>query len=336
MKQAALTIGILLSFFPLVFAREVLVVEPARNDITLTGYTRSKTTITVSSEVSGKVLKINYEIGQVIGSKPFIEIDQTFINFQVEGLKQSLKRLGISLERSASRVKYLEKEFQRMDNLFKNQSTSEAKWDASAEELNQVRLEHETILQEKAVLEINLSELMERKRRHSIYAPQGWVVVDRRIEQGEIIGPQTLLGKVSDFQELVVPLSVTALELNAIKSLPAEFDAMLEDKPVKASVNWINPEFNEKTRKITTELIIKDYQGEKRGGLRFGLKVSIPTEGLLVPKAAVINRYENPRVTLKQTGKIINIIVLGETDENLIIAQDDRLTPGLELIEVQK
>jgi len=324
---------IVLSFFSIVYAQDVLVVEPARKEIALNGYTRSRSTISVSSEVSGRILKINYDLGEAIGDNPFIEIDQTFIDFQIAGLKQSIIGLDISMKRSASRVKYLEKEFQRVDNLFKKQSTSEAKWDASAEELKQAGLDHETIKQEKAVLRINLSELMERKRRHSIRAPQGWVVVDKRVEKGEIIGPQTLLGRVADFQELVVPLSVSAHELEAIKSLPQVFDAALEGEPVKAMIDWVNPEFNEKTRKIAMELVIQDYQGQRRGGLELELKVSIKAEGLLVPKAAVFNRYENPRVTIKQTGEVINIMILGETNSGLIIAHNKSLKPGLVLVE---
>ena len=45
-------------------AEDDLVVRAASRDVTLTGYTRSQTTMTLSSEVSGRVLKINYDDGQ--------------------------------------------------------------------------------------------------------------------------------------------------------------------------------------------------------------------------------------------------------------------------------
>ena len=64
---------------PCAWAQEHLIVQPASRDITLTGYTRSQTTVTLSSEVAGRVIKINYDDSQVIGNLPFLSIDPTFI-----------------------------------------------------------------------------------------------------------------------------------------------------------------------------------------------------------------------------------------------------------------
>ena len=55
------------------------------------------------------------------------------------------------------------------------------------------------------------------------------------------------------------------------------------------------------------------------------------TEGLWIPKQAVINRYDNPRVTLKESGETVNIMVLGESDGYLIVSGDKKLKIGAEL-----
>ena len=50
-------------------------VDRARKNITLKGYTRSMTSSSLAAEVAGKILGINYDIGQPVGKKPVIVID---------------------------------------------------------------------------------------------------------------------------------------------------------------------------------------------------------------------------------------------------------------------
>ena len=66
----------------LAWAQDDLIVQPARRNITLTGYTRSQTTVTLSSEVNGRILKVNYDDGQVIDKLPFLDIDPRFIDLR--------------------------------------------------------------------------------------------------------------------------------------------------------------------------------------------------------------------------------------------------------------
>ncbi len=155
----------------------------------------------------------------------------------------------------------------------------------------------------------------------------------RLANEGEIIGPGIPLARISDYRELVVPLTVTSDELSAIKKLPDPFVGKLEGKNVKVAVNWINPVFDERTRKLSLELVIKNYQGEKRGGLKLAIPLHTKSEGLLIPKAAVLNRYENPKVTLKDTGESISIIVIGDSGDSLVIAENPKLFPGMELTQ---
>jgi RND family efflux transporter MFP subunit len=310
------------------WAQEELIVRPALREITLTGYTRSQTTLTLSSEVAGKVLKINYDVGQVIDKPPFLKIDPTFIDLEIRSTRQSLDHLKISRRKRQSRVDYLSKEFRRIDKLFQRGSSPESRRDTSKEELDQARFDLDAVGFEIAVLQTRLRELQERKERYTIFAPAGWVVVAKLVEENELVTVNTPVARVADYEHLVVPLSVSAQELEAIQQLPAEFEVLLEGNPAKAAVNWINPEFDEKTRKLKIELILRSYPGPKRGGLTFRLALQTAAEGLWVPKRAVISRYENPRVFLKTSGAEIKVLVLGQTEAHFIIADNNRLPPG--------
>ena len=329
------TIAQLLSAFLVLWssaaAQDIYRVERAIKEVVLTGYTRAQETVTVSSEVSGRILQVNYEVGQVVNKNPFADIDPTFIDFQLESTRHSLSSLQIDLQRSKSRIDYLEKEFTRIDRLFRGQSTSETQRDKASEDLAQAKLEGESIRVRIAEVKTALAELTERRRRHRVSAPRGWIVTDKFVESGEIVAPGTAMGRVADYRELIIPLSVSGRELDAIRRLSSPFTAYLENKTIAAAVNWVNPEFDEKTRKLNIELIVRNYRDEKRGGLLFNLPLQIGTEGLRVPKSAVITRYENPRVKIRSTGTEVRVMILGESADHFIIADNQQLSPGMEL-----
>ncbi|MDM8536773.1 HlyD family efflux transporter periplasmic adaptor subunit [Desulfobacterales bacterium HSG17] len=331
MKVVTILVMLITVFPCFSFGENELTVQSAKKEITLTGYTRSNASATVSSEVSGKVIKVNYDVGDIVGEKPFFKIDPTFIDFQMESTRQSLAKINAAHKKNESRIAYLKKEFKRIDLLHKGDRATGVKRDAAQEEFDQARLERNTLKAEKQVLKITLKELQERKNRHNVYAPKGWIIIGKMVEPGEIISSNTPLAKVGDFQNLVIPLSVSGKELDAIRALPEELDARLEGKQVKTRLNWVNPEFDEKTRKLSIELLLIYYKGEKRGGLSFSMLLEIDAQGYWVPKSAVVNRYENPRVIVKSTEETVNIIILGESDDHFIIAENKNLPAGTEL-----
>lgn len=312
-------------------ADEPLTIRKARKEIHITGYTRGQTFITVSSEVSGKVLRANYDVGQTIGTRPFFEIDPTFIDLQIQSTLRAIAKVNTSLKKSETNVAYLAKDFKRMDTLYQSDRVAEIERDAAQNKLDQARLESEAIVLEKEALATTLQELREKRDRHTIDAPKGWIVLEKIAEKGEIVAAGTPLARVGDYRQLVVPLAVDGEELAAIQRLAQVFAAQLENQPVKARIHQINPEFNEKTRKLNIELLLMDYEGEKRGGLIFKLPLAIDAQGVLVPRKAMINRYENPRVTIKASQKTVNVLILGETNGDFIIAEDERLPIGTEL-----
>ena len=308
-----------------------LLVGEAYQQVELTGYTRSRIEATLSAEVTGKVLQVGYEVGDAVGKAPFVRIDPTFIDFSIDLARRGIEQIDAALARIDSRVSFLDREFERIDALFRKSSVPEQRRDQLRQDLDQAVLERRSLLAQKAAEQIRLNELIERRRRHDVHAPEEWIVTERHVDPGEIVGPATRLASVGDYRRLVVPLSVTAAELSALRKRSPPFAVHLDGRPAEASIRWVNPRFDEKTRKLAVELSIDRWDGVHRGGLVMTLSVEIPAPGLSVPKAAVDNRFENPRVRLEETGEEIQIIVLGETNSRLRISEHPRLRPGLEL-----
>ncbi len=310
---------------------QVLLVERASKETTLSGYTRSISSMTISSEISGKVLKVNYEVGDVAGESPLVELDPVFIDFEIQGARHSLRVLENTRDKAENRLAHLEKEFRRIDALHKGDRATEVKRDEAELLFIQGRFEKEAAAIEIDKLKNTIDQLLERKSRYRIHAPKGWTISGKTVESGEHVLPGAPLAKASDFRELVVPLSVSGDELEQLRALPDKFPAFLERKPVFASIRWINPEFDERTRKLGIQLVLPDYGGEKRGGLEFSMALKLPSAGIQVPKEAMVSRYENPRVTIEASGEKINVLVIGEADGRLLIADDPKLQPGTRL-----
>ena len=323
---------LIIIFLPVrILAQEALVVQRAQRDVSLSGYTRAKTTVSLSAEVSGKIIERNYDVGQIIEDKPFFVIDTTFIDFQIESTRHTLSQLHVSMQMKRSRMAYLKKEFERIRQLYQRNSTAGSKRDAAEEEYTQSQLEMDTNAVQIAQAKTSLAELEERRRRHWIYAPSGWRVTGRLAEAGEIIRVDAPLAGVGDYRTLVIPLALSAGEFTALQRLGPSFDALLEGVPVKTAVLRVDPQFDERTRKINLELEVNGYSGDHRGGLRLTFPLKVYSGGLQVPKRAVFNRYENPKVKIKSTGEEIAVLVLGETSDHLTIGDNRQLQPGVEL-----
>ncbi|MCP4116965.1 MAG: HlyD family efflux transporter periplasmic adaptor subunit [Desulfobacteraceae bacterium] len=309
-----------------------LVVGKAEREILFTGYSRASRTVSISPEVSGRVTEVNYHVGDRIGGKPFVRIDTTFVDLGMEHTRRSLARLDVRLKSVKSRIGYLEKEFLRVDLLHKKEHATEVSRDRAAQELEQAELELEGLAADRAVLEIVLEEAGQKRLRHSITVPRGLAVTGRMVEVGEIVGPGMELARVSDYTELVVPLSVTGDELEAVRSMAGRVRGTLSGAPVDYSVRRVNPRYDEGTRKLSLELVAKNYSGERRGGLKFTLALGVATGGVTVPGAAVSRRYENPVVVLKGSGRAVPVVVLEESGGFFIVMDDKRLVPGMELM----
>lgn len=314
-----------------ILAQEAFTVERAHRQVDLTGYTRAITTVNLSSEVSGKIIERNYDIGQIVGDDPFFVIDTTFIDFQIESTRHRLKQLKITMQMKRSRMNYLKKEFMRIRELYQRNSTAGSKRDLAEEDFTQAELEMNTTDVQITQAQTSLAELEERRRRHRIFAPKGWRVTGVGVEIGEIVQVNTTLASVGDYRNLVVPLALSGDEFATLKRLEEPFGAILEGLSIKTTVRRVNPHFDEKTRKINLELEVHGYTEDHRGGLRLTLPLKVISGRLQVPKAAVINRYENPKVKIKSTGEEIAVIVLGESNEYLMIGDNRQLLPGVEL-----
>lgn len=279
--------------------------QPAAQAVTLTGFTRARAEMKLISEVAGRCLKVEADVGQVIGADGvFARLDATFTKLELETNLVEQARLK-------SRLDYLEKDLKRTRTLVAKKSQAQAKLDGEEQEFDQARLQLRG-------LQIQEKILRERLARHQIKAPRGWLVMERSVEPAQWVGSGAEVGRAGDFRTLLVPLALTTEEYTALRN-GGDIVLNLPSVGQKASarVYRVSPAFDPATRKINLDLAIEDGLNHKRGGLRAELVLNLPdpSGAVLVPTSAVKVRYQETWL-LRPDGSQVKVVVLGPGPEN--------------------
>lgn len=291
----------------------VFTVRPAQQKILLIGFTRARTTLDIIPEVAGRCVEITTDVGETINNNGiFAFIDSTLIRLELKANSVSRQQVQRNLLFETQQVK-------RYQQLHTSKSSSQARLDEQELLLDQSNLKLDQ-------LQVEAEHLQELLSRHTIKAPPGWRIMERQVEPGQWVPGGRILAKAGDYQTLIVPLAVTPSELRSLKrekSIPLYLPG--EDLDGHGSLYRISPGFDPVTRKIKIEILIDrqtyDNLSLKQGGVRIEVPIRIPDpmHSFLVPKRAVIERYEESWLTRKN-GKQVSIIVLGQAT-----GQDDNL-----------
>jgi len=299
---------------------ELFILEHPRTINTLTGFTRPRTELTISSEVSGRCLFVSGDIGDLIDeSSPFIRIDPTFILLDIDGNK-------LAREQLKKKISINKQELNRYTKLHTNQSVPQAKFD-------QVSLQHElSVIKLKQLINTG-KRLQELFKRHVVLAPGGYRIIDKNVEPGELINSGQHLATLGDFRELLIPLVLTYHEYKALNSISI-IPVFLPDLnlTLQAKLFRTAPDFDKKSRKIKIELILNKQQTDKLSSLRGGLRVLIQismldrTGSYIVPASAIQERHNYFWLT-KSDGTRKKVVFLGKAKED-----DQALISGMNLV----
>ncbi len=292
--------------------------KPAAQAVTLTGFTRARAEIKLISEVAGRCVSVDAEVGDLIGKKGvFARLDATFTKLELENNLVEQSRLK-------SRLTYLEKDLKRTRTLVARKSQAQAKLDSEEQKFEQTRLQLRA-------LAVQAKTLRERIARHTIKAPTGWQVMDRKVEPGQWVASGHEVGRVGDFRTLLVPLALTPKEYDALSSLQSiSLKLPAASREVTAKIYRVSPAFDPATRKINLDLAIQDGLTKKRGGLRAELTLHLPdpSGAVWLPTFAVSQRYQEFWLQ-RPDGSKVRVMVLGPGPEpNTLRLTSPEVSPG--------
>ncbi len=278
--------------------------RPARLRITITGFTRAEAVLPLAAEVSGRVEEILAEVGDTIENNGvFARIDPSLTELELKAKQVMIRQLQRTLD-------YDSKQVERYRSLLNSKSSSRVRLDELLLKRDQSRLQLEQ-------LQVEVLRLRELLDRHTIRAPAGWRLMERRAEPGQWVAAGTVLARAGDYRQLVVPVALTMDELTslqAVTKIPLHFPGLGQDG--SGTLYRVSPAFDPTSHKVRAEILLdqqtRDRLPLKRGGLETEIRVSVPNpmHAFVVPASAITERYEEHWLT-REDGSGIRVIVLG-------------------------
>lgn len=278
-------------------------------EVRLIGYTRARHVMDIVSEEAGRCSRVAADIGDVVGKDGvFAALDNTYIDLAID-------KNRVDQERLKNMIAYRAKEVRRCEKLVERETAAEATLDELRNKLDQSEFELDALKVEEA-------NLKERRTRHLVRVPPGWTVIERRVEPGEWVSVGKCVGKVGDFQTLLVPFSLSPEEFNALGELKGTTELRFADEDengltLKASVERISPAFDPQTRKISVDLAVRRGLPHMRGGLRAELILELPdaSGAVVVSTSALSERYEEFWLT-RPNGEQVRVVLLSHGPQN--------------------
>ncbi len=308
-------------FFTLLAESNSHFVQPvlAGRDVKITGFTRAHSTMPLAAEVEGKVEKVLADIGdQIAKDTIFACLDDTFVKLDIKSAVNEIMLQKIDID-------FFSKEVKRHEALVKKNSVSISALDRLKKDLGNAKNASNAAY----IKKLRLKELADR---HCVKAPFGWRVIARDVEPGQWVNVGEKLGEVGDYSKLVVPLTLSAAEFNALKQSQHDLKVTLlgHSARIPARIEKINPAFDEQSRKIQVELLLLGALAESRGGIRVEVSVNLPEAGthtFFIAKDAVEERYEEYWV-YKEDGSRVKVRYLGAQQDDKVKINSSDIKPG--------
>lgn len=293
-------------------------VEPAMRQVTITGFTRARSKMPLAAEESGKVKQIFADVGEPIPKTgTFSCLDDTFIEIDIKSAQNDISQNVID-------INFFKKEESRHQKLAKKQTLALNVLDGITRDLGKSRRAYSAAV-------ITKQRLQERKQRHCITAPAGWLVIDRSIEPKQWVNQGDVVAHVGDYTRLKVPISLSALELAALKARQDDINLLLTDYNIKvlAEIDHISPAFDERTRKTQVDLLLKENLPEFHGGMRVEVFLNAPqaTTSFTISKQALEERFEEYWLQRKD-GKRIRVKLLSDQADGKVKIKSSEIKLG--------
>ena len=158
------------------FAAETFVLQPFQRQLSFAGFTRPKSELLISSEVSGRCENVLVDIGEsVAAGGVVVTLDKTFVLLD-------LQKNRIAQEQVERQLELDKKTVARYSSLIKNKSTAQATYDEAMFQADSHAIKLKSLQNE----EVRFRELL---KRHTLAAPSGWKVIERFVEPGEFVRP---------------------------------------------------------------------------------------------------------------------------------------------------
>jgi RND family efflux transporter MFP subunit len=254
----------------------------------------------LSSEVSGKVEDFYFKEGEKVKKgEVLVSIDQSILQKDLEAKRAELLSLEAEIEKA-------EKDFNRIDALYREDSIAEQVYDEHLYRLKSLKAKGDSL---RAIIERMEIEL----KKHIIVSPFDGVIINRLIDRGEWLSPGKIVATIARLSPVEVVVDIPAGVIRYIKK-NKNVDVKINGRDYKGIISAIIPRGDISSRTIPVKVSLTN-KGELFEGME--ARVMLPTarerKVLLLNRDAVLRLFGKTVVFTVMDGKakMIPVEVLG-------------------------
>lgn len=256
------------------------------------GYTSivEGTSVQVPALTGGEIKELRVDTGQEVQAGEILAaVDSTELVFQRQQLQAVLEELEVqwkiahtNLNQAESTEAYVREKQQRIEALYRKNSTSRQSLDDLTNQLQQAQTalvnakqNFQSLEARKKQLTAQLGVVNKKIKDAVIVAPTGGIVSEKYFESGEAIPPLSPIVEIIEIRKVDVKIYISEKKLPEVKygqAVRVKVDGL--DNDLAGTVSWVSPkaEFTPKT--ILTP--------ETRTSLVYAVKISVPNpDGIL-------------------------------------------------------
>lgn len=274
----------------------------------------------VATDLEGLVTRINFDEGdRVKKGDELVQLDSQILEAEIAGAWAAFEQNQVDLENAR-------RDFERIDGLFKEGSISETDHDSYRSQ--KLRLEKLS-----AEIQSRHDKLLISKDKKSIKAPFGGIVVLQPIEVGEWVAKGGNVIVIADDSMIEVEVDVPIGVLENLEK-GREVRIRVNNREYVGTFTSFIPRGDTSTRTFTAKFSLQNSNGIVEGLEAF---VSLPdggeTNGLLIPRDAVVDKYGKTMVFRVLDGKAVEVPVQVKGYVGLqAVVTGSGLEPGQEIV----
>lgn len=249
------------------------------NQIKVVGTILSNEEIQLRSEVSGRIVRLNFTEGATVAK------GQLLIKINDADLQAQLKK-------ATSQNKLAKDNEKRLKLLLQKEGISQADYEIAINQLN--------------VAEADIENLTAQIQKTEIRAPFTGVIGLREISEGAYITPQTNIATLQDISQVKIEFAIPERYASQIRT-GNEVTFSVENSPEKytARIYAIEPKINLNTRNLTVRALCTNRGGSLFAGsfAEIDLVLARTEQAFLVPSEAIIPQLKGKAVFVVKNGK---------------------------------
>lgn len=274
----------------------------------------------IAAEVSGKVEKVSFEEGfRVKKNADLVRLSSDILEKTLESTKASYEQVLSDLEKARL-------DFQRIENLYKEESIAEQVYDENRFNVKSLEKRSDSLSADVARLELELDKKV-------IRSPFNGIVIKRNVDVGEWLSPGGVVATVARYDVVEVMVNVPQAIVNFIKP-GLNVVVLVGTDTYEGKVFSVVPSGDVATRTFPVKIRLRN-SGSLKGGME--AKVKLPTgrkeDVFIIPRDAVLTQFGNTVIyaVIDNKAAMLPVKVIGYEGLNAGIASE-RISKGMSIV----